>query len=54
MCWAQNVSITQEAKCFNTPMFYTTDTNFYNSSVKIGLVFYENIAPSFTVPCYWH
>lgn len=26
--WPQNVSIRQEAKCFNTPIFYTTDTHF--------------------------
>ena len=26
--WPQNVSIRQEAKCFKTPILYTTDTHF--------------------------
>ena len=34
--WAQNVWIPQEAKCFNTPILYTSDAHFYNSSIKIG------------------
>ena len=38
-CWAQNVSISQEAECFNTPILYTADTHFYNSSVKIGFIY---------------
>ena len=38
-CWAQNVSISQEAECFDTPILYTADTHFYNSSVKIGFIY---------------
>ena len=26
--WTQNVSIPKGAKCFNTPILYTTDTHF--------------------------
>ena len=33
-------SIFQEAKCFNTPMSYTTGALFYNPSVKIGSIYF--------------
>ena len=36
--WTQNVSIPQGAKCFNTPILYTTDTHFYKPSIKIGSI----------------
>ena len=32
----KNVSIPEEAKCFNTPHLYTTNPDFYHSSIKIG------------------
>ena len=36
--WAQNVSIPQELKCFNTPTLYIIDTLSYNSSINIGSI----------------
>ena len=38
--WGQNVSIPQEIKFFNSPMLYTTDAHFYNSSLKIGSIYF--------------
>ena len=37
-----NVSIPQEAKCFNTPHFYTTDGHFCNTSINIGCIFFSS------------
>ena len=59
---AHSVSIPQEAKCFNTPMSYTTDAYLYNPSVKIGSISfffffifrYGKFQPSFRMPRYWH
>ena len=36
--WARNVSIVQEAQFVNTSIWYTTDTHFYKSSIKIGSI----------------
>ena len=36
--YAQSKICSQGAKCFNTPILYTTDTHFYNFLINVGSI----------------